>query len=69
MILVSKVSEFIIVSIPAFLHNNCLPHCICLSIVCFALGNSVPETLPMDFQEQVFEESKVFFSGQQGKCP
>jgi hypothetical protein len=22
-----------------------------------------------DFQEQVFEESEVFFSGQHGKCP
>jgi hypothetical protein len=27
------------------------------------------EPLFEDFQEQVFEESKVFFSDQQGKCP
>jgi hypothetical protein len=27
------------------------------------------ETLFEVFQEQVFEESEVFFSGQQGKCP
>jgi hypothetical protein len=30
------------------------------SIVCFALGNSVPEPLFEDFQEQVFEEPEVF---------
>jgi hypothetical protein len=29
----------------------------------------VPEPLVEDFQEQVFEESEVSFSGQQGKCP
>jgi hypothetical protein len=39
------------------------------SIVCFALGNSVSKPLFKDFQEQVIEESEVFFSGQQGKCP
>jgi hypothetical protein len=39
------------------------------SIVCFALGNFVPEQLFEDFQQQVFEESEVFFSGKQGKCP
>jgi hypothetical protein len=33
------------------------------SIVCFALGNSVPDPL---FQEQVCEEPEVFISGQQG---
>jgi hypothetical protein len=33
------------------------------------LRNSVLEPLFKDFQEQVFEESEVFFSGQQGKCP
>jgi hypothetical protein len=38
------------------------------SIVCFALGNSVPEPLFEDFQEQVFEEPEFFLSGQQGKC-
>jgi hypothetical protein len=26
------------------------------------------ELLFRDFKEQVFEESEVFFSGQQGKC-
>jgi hypothetical protein len=39
-----------------------------LPIVCFVLGNSVPEPLFEDFQEQVFEGLKVLFSGQQGKC-
>jgi hypothetical protein len=39
------------------------------SIVCFALGNFVPEPLFEDFQEQVLEDYEVFFSGQQGKCP
>jgi hypothetical protein len=29
----------------------------------------VPEPLFKDFQEQVFEESEVFLSMQQGKCP
>jgi hypothetical protein len=29
----------------------------------------MPVLLFKDFQEQVFEESEVFFSGQQGKCP
>jgi hypothetical protein len=33
------------------------------------LGNSVPEPLFKDFQEQVFEEPEVFISGQQGKYP
>jgi hypothetical protein len=27
------------------------------------------EPLFEDFQEHAFEESKVFFNGQQGKCP
>jgi hypothetical protein len=29
----------------------------------------VPEPLFEDFHEQVLEDSEVFFSGQQGKCP
>jgi hypothetical protein len=29
----------------------------------------MPEPLFEDFQEQVFEESEIFFSGQQGKYP
>jgi hypothetical protein len=63
-----KCSEFITLYILALVHNNCLLHCIYLSIVCFALGNSVSEPLFEGFQEQVFEESEVFFSRQQGKC-
>jgi hypothetical protein len=34
-----------------------------------ALGNSILELLFEDFQEKVFEEPKIFFSRQQGKCP
>jgi hypothetical protein len=67
-IVAPKFSEFIGLSIPVFIHNNCLLHCIYLSIVCLALGNSMPELLFKDFQEQVFEESEVFFSGQESKC-
>jgi hypothetical protein len=33
------------------------------------LGNPVLELQFEDFQEQVFEEPKAFFSEQQGKCP
>jgi hypothetical protein len=69
MILAPKFLEFTALSILAFLHDNCLLHYIYLSIVFFALGNSMPEPLFEDFQEQVFEESEVFFSGQQDKCP
>jgi hypothetical protein len=68
MIIVPKFSEFIALSIPAFIHNNCCCIVFILSIVCFALGNSVPELVFEDFQEQVFEESEVFFSAQQVKC-
>jgi hypothetical protein len=39
------------------------------SIVCFALGNSIPEPMFEDFQEQVFEEPEVFLGGQQGNHP
>jgi hypothetical protein len=38
------------------------------SIVCLTLGNYVLEPMFKDFQEQVFEEFDVFFSGQEGKC-
>jgi hypothetical protein len=69
MILAPKFSEFVALPIIALMHNNCLLHCIYLSIVCFALGNSMSGPLFEDFQEQAFEESEVFFSGQQGKCP
>jgi hypothetical protein len=34
-----------------------------MSIVCFALGNYVPEPLFEVFQEQVFEEPEVFLAG------
>jgi hypothetical protein len=68
MILAPIFSEFIALCISAFIHINCLLHCIYLSIVCFVLGNSVLELLFKDFQEHVFKESEVFFSGQQGKC-
>jgi hypothetical protein len=34
-----------------------------------ALGNSMPKSLFEEFQEQVFEDPEVFFSGHQGKCP
>jgi hypothetical protein len=64
MILVPKLSEFIALSILAFIHDNCLLHCIYLSIVCLALGNSMLEPLFKDFHDQAFEESEVFFSGQ-----
>jgi hypothetical protein len=69
MIFAPKFSKFITLSILAFIHNNCLLHCIYLSIVCFALGNSVMELLFEDFQELVFEEAEVFFNEQQDKCP
>jgi hypothetical protein len=42
-------------------------HCIYLAIVCMTLGNSISQPLFKDFQDQVFEHSDVFFSGQQGK--
>jgi hypothetical protein len=69
MIPAPKFSEFITLFIPAFIHNNCLLHCMYLLILCFMLGNSVPKPLFEDFQEQVLEESEVFFSEKQGKCP
>jgi hypothetical protein len=68
-ILTPKFSQFIILSIHAFILNNCLLHCIYLSIACFALGNPILESLFEDFQEKVFEEPELFFSEQQGKCP
>jgi hypothetical protein len=54
MILVPKFSEPIALTILALIHDNYLLHCIYLSIVCFALENSMPEPLLEDFQEQVF---------------
>jgi hypothetical protein len=69
MILVPKFSKVITLSILAFIHNklfaahNLFVYCVP------ALGNSVPEPLFEDFEEQVFEELEVFFSGRQGKCP
>jgi hypothetical protein len=69
MILAPKFLEFIALSIHAFIHNNCLMHCIYLVYCVLELGNSMPEPLFEDFQLQVFEEPEVFFSGQQGKYP
>jgi hypothetical protein len=66
---VPKFSEFIIISIHAFVHNNSVLHYIYLVYFVLALGNAVPEPLFEDFQEQVFEEPYVFFIWQQGKCP
>jgi hypothetical protein len=69
MILAPKFSEFIALSILAFIQNK-LFAALYLFVYCvLVLGNFVPEPLFEDFQEQVFEESEVFFSGQQGKCP
>jgi hypothetical protein len=68
-IIVPKLLEFLILSIRAFIHNNCLLHLDLFLYCVLALGNSVLESLFDDFQEQVFEDSEVFFSGQQGKCP
>jgi hypothetical protein len=62
-ILAPNFLEFMALSNPAFIHNNCLLHCIYLVIVCFALGNSVSEPLIEDFHERAFEDSDVFFSG------
>jgi hypothetical protein len=69
MILAPKFIEFTALSIHAFIHNNCLMCCIYLVYYVLVLGNSVPEPPFKDFQEQVFEERNIFFSGQQGKCP
>jgi hypothetical protein len=33
------------------------------------LGNAVSELFFEDFQDQAFEESKLFFADQQGKLP
>jgi hypothetical protein len=68
MIHVPKFSKFITLSILAFIHNNCLVHCIYLSTMCFTLGNYMPEPLFDDCQEQVFDDYEVFIIGQQGKC-
>jgi hypothetical protein len=35
----------------------------------FAIGNIVLEPFSEDFQDQVFEESQLFFADQQGKLP
>jgi hypothetical protein len=69
MILAPKFSESFSLSIYAFMHNNVFLNCIYLVIVWFTLGNPVLEPMFKDFKEQAFEDSEVFFSGQQGKCP
>jgi hypothetical protein len=66
-ILVPKFSDFIILSIHALIHNNWSLHYIYVYCV-LALGNPILEPPFEDFQEQAFEESEVFFSGQQDKC-
>jgi hypothetical protein len=63
MILASKFSKFLALSILVFIHTTWLLYCIYLSIVYFVLGNSVPDPLFEDFQEQVFEEPKVSLAG------
>jgi hypothetical protein len=63
MIPTPKFSEFIALSILAFIHNKLVVACYLFAYCVLALGNSVPEPLFKDVQEQVFEESKVFFSG------
>lgn len=68
MILASKFSEFITLSILAFIHNKLFPVLYLFVYCVLAFVNFVLEPLFKDFQEQVFEESEVFFSGQQGKC-
>jgi hypothetical protein len=47
------------------MHNNGLWLCIYLVCYVLALGYSMLESQFKDFQEQVFEEPEVFFSGQQ----
>jgi hypothetical protein len=68
-IIIPKFSEFIALSIHAFIHNNCLLHCIYLVYCVLVLGNSMSELLFEDFQEHVHEDSEVLFSGQHGRCP
>jgi hypothetical protein len=67
--LASKFSEFLILSIHAFIHNKLLAALYLFVYCVLALGNSMPEPLFEDFQDQVFEDYEVYFSGQQGKCP
>jgi hypothetical protein len=49
MILASKLSEFIALSILAFIYDNYFMYCIYLSIMCLALENSMLESLFEDF--------------------
>jgi hypothetical protein len=49
MIIAPQLTEFIVLSILAFIHGNCLLHCIYLSIVYLALGNSMLESMFEDF--------------------
>jgi hypothetical protein len=69
MILALKFSEFIILSILAFIHNKLFSALYFFVNCVLALGNPAPELLFEDFQEKVFEEPKGFLSEQQGKCP
>jgi hypothetical protein len=58
-----KFSESLPLSSYAFI-NTCLLHIdgFCLY---FMLGNAAPELFFEDFQDQAFEETKLFFTGQQ----
>jgi hypothetical protein len=40
-----------------------------IACVYFTVGNVVPEPVFEDLQDQVFEESQLFFMDQQGKSP
>jgi hypothetical protein len=56
-------------AIHVFIHNKLFATLYLFVYCVLALRNFVLEPLFEDFQEQVLEEPKVFFSGQQGKCP
>jgi hypothetical protein len=40
-----------------------------IACIYFTVGNVVPEPLFEDIQDQVFEESQLFFADQLGKSP
>jgi hypothetical protein len=63
MILVPKFLEFIALSIPAFICNNCCCIVFIWSIMCFALGNFGPEPLFEDFLEKSLKSPRFFLAG------
>jgi hypothetical protein len=65
----AKFSEFIALSIHAFIDNKCLLHCIYLVYYVIFNRKFCSRTTVQGFPGEVFEEPEVFFSGQQGKCP